>query len=149
MSANVDRNTPRTVADRIRHKTERRVTEVASLGPLAIERRLGQLENEWDIERALETVASTFTLGGVLLAGTVDRRWLILPGVVAAFLLQHALQGWCPPLPVLRAMGVRTRAEIDREKYALKAIRGDFRDIPRAEQVYSSDRASRVIDAAR
>ncbi|AHM62364.1 hypothetical protein D770_20575 [Flammeovirgaceae bacterium 311] len=33
----------------------------------------------------------------------VYKRWLILPGVVAPFLLQHSLQGWCPPLSVFRA----------------------------------------------
>jgi hypothetical protein len=37
----------------------------------------------------------------------------------APFLLQHGLQGWCPPLPVLRRLGVRTQREIDAEKYAL------------------------------
>jgi len=45
---------------------------------------------------------------------------------VLSFLFQHAVQGWCPPVPVFRRMGVRTRKEIDREKYALKALRGDF-----------------------
>ena len=45
---------------------------------------------------------------------------------MSLFLLQHALQGWCPPLPLLRRLGVRTQAEIERERYALKAIRGDF-----------------------
>jgi hypothetical protein len=49
-----------------------------------------------------------------------------LPVVVAGFLLQHALQGWCPPLPVLRRLGVRTADEINQERYALKALRGDF-----------------------
>ena len=45
---------------------------------------------------------------------------------MTGFLLQHALQGWCPPVPVFRRLGVRTTAEIDRERYALKALRGDF-----------------------
>jgi hypothetical protein len=42
------------------------------------------------------------------------------------FFVQHAIQGWCPPIPIFRAYKVRTRPEIDREKYALKALRGDF-----------------------
>ena len=46
--------------------------------------------------------------------------------VVAAFLLQHALQGWCPPLPLLRRMGMRTSAEIHEEIIALRILRGDF-----------------------
>ena len=55
-----------------------------------------------------------------------DRRWFLLPGAVAGFLLQHAVQGWCPPLPVLRRLGVRTADEINQERFALKALRGDF-----------------------
>jgi hypothetical protein len=54
---------------------------------------------------------------------------LVVPGVVLPFLFQHAVQGWCPPLPVLRRLGVRTREEIDREKYALQVLRGDFANI--------------------
>jgi hypothetical protein len=63
---------------------------------------------------------------GVTLGATVDRRWFALPAVIGAFLLQHAVQGWCPPLPVFRQLGFRTASEIDYERYALKALRGDF-----------------------
>jgi len=49
---------------------------------------------------------------------------------VLPMLLMHATQGWCPPVPVLRRFGVRTRHEIDAEKYALKILRGDFDGIP-------------------
>lgn len=91
-----------------------------------IDDRLRQLDEEWDIERTLETNAATLAFTGVVLGATVDRRWLALPATVTAFLLQHATQGWCPPLPVLRRMGFRTAREIDVERAALKAIRGDF-----------------------
>src|SRR5690348_10746194 len=37
-----------------------------------------------------------------------------------------ALQGWCPPVPFFRSRGVRTAYEINQERYALKALRGDF-----------------------
>ena len=60
------------------------------------------------------------------MAATLTRKFLIVPGVVFGFLLQHAVQGWCPPLPVFRRLGERTRKEINRENYALKALRGDF-----------------------
>jgi len=76
----------------------------------------------WDIERALEGNASTLALGGLALGFPANRKWFALPVVVMSFLLQHGLQGWCPPLPVLRRLGFRTRGEIDQEKYALKAL---------------------------
>jgi hypothetical protein len=91
-----------------------------------IQLRLAELDHEWDIERTIEANASTIMLAGLGLGAFVDRRFFALPAVVAAFLLQHALQGWCPPVPILRRLGFRTQTEIDEEKYALKALRGDF-----------------------
>jgi hypothetical protein len=92
----------------------------------AISRRMEELNREWDVERTLETTASAIALTGVTLGATVNKKWLIMPGVVLSFLLQQALQGWCPPLPIIRRMGIRTRQEIESERYALKALRGDF-----------------------
>ena len=91
-----------------------------------ISQRLEELEKEWDIERILETNAATLGLTSVVLGLTVNRKWLFLGIPVMGFLLQHAIQGWCPPVPLFRKAGVRTRREIDREKYALKYLRGDF-----------------------
>ena len=88
--------------------------------------RLRELDREWDIERAIEANASVLALVGIALAAGANRRWLVLPGVVAAFLLQHALQGWCPPVPVLRTLGFRTSYAIEEERRALTALRGDF-----------------------
>lgn len=98
-------------------------------GPEQIEARLKELSKEWDLERALETNAATLALSGVLLGAFHDKRWFIVPGIVTTFLLQHGLQGWCPPLPLLRKLGLRTRKEIDEERYALKALRGDFNKV--------------------
>ena len=60
---------------------------------------------------------------------TVNKKWFALPFVVQAFFFQHALQGWCPPIPILRRLGVRTTAEIAEERNALKAMRGDFESV--------------------
>ncbi|MBC6608189.1 hypothetical protein H8B13_15280 [Hymenobacter sp. BT188] len=103
-----------------------RVRACAQAGPAALEKRIQELDQEWDIDRTLMANASTLSLLGFAASRTVDRRWIALPGVVASFLLWHAIQGWCPPLPIFRKLGYRTRREIDAEKYALKALRGDF-----------------------
>ncbi len=94
--------------------------------PAVIDARLASLDREWDMERLLETSASLLSLTGLALGKLVDRRWYLLPAVVQGFLLQHALEGRCPPVRLFRRLGVRTRREIDRERYALKAVRGDF-----------------------
>ena len=119
-------NTSAEVNRRIRSATEMKVVRAVQEGAAGIERRLRELDQEWDVERCLETAASSFTVLGTVLAANGDRRWLLLPGVVGSFLLLHAWQGWCPPLPVLRRLGVRTAEEIHRERTALKALRGDF-----------------------
>ena len=115
----------------IRRGTEQSVVRYATAGPDAINRRLQELEHEWDIERTLEANAATISLLGVVLGAAVDRRFFVLPGVVAGFLLQHALQGWCPPITFFRRRGVRTASEIDHERYTLKYLRGDFNHLPR------------------
>jgi len=57
------------------------------------------------------------------------RKWLLLTTMVQGFFLQHALQGWSPPVPLFRRLGFRTQNEIESERYALKALRGDFTDL--------------------
>lgn len=84
-----------------------------------VKKRILALEKEWDVERVLEVNASTLAFTGLVLGLTLNKKWLLLPAIVLPFLLQHGLQGWCPPLPILRRMGIRTQDEIDREKYSL------------------------------
>ena len=109
----------------IEEKTRERLRACAAR-PERIPARLGGLEREWDVERTLEANAATLALAGTLLGAFVDRWFLAIPLVVTIFLLQHALQGWCPPLPVLRRLGFRTSREIAEERTALKAFCGDF-----------------------
>jgi hypothetical protein len=132
----------------IRRRTEEDVARVAAAGPAAIDRRLAELDREWDIERTLEANAATVSLIGSALGFAVDRRFFALPVAVAGFLLQHALQGWCPPVPLFRHLGFRTAAEIDHERYALKALRGDFGNV-RPEGGGAGDRPEQALEAAR
>jgi len=115
----VRRSTPEHVNRQIDSEANANIAAVSGRSREAIEQRIAELDREWDIERLLEVNASTLALTGLVLGVTVNRKWLLLPGLVLPFLLQHGLQGWCPPLPILRRLGVRTRGEIDREKYAL------------------------------
>ena len=122
------------VNERIRRRTEQKIVQVVAAGPAAIERRLKELDREWDIERTLEANAASASLLGLALGATVDRKFFLFPAAVAGFLLQHAIQGWCPPVPVFRRLGFRTQTEIEEERYALRAFRGDFRDVPQVRE---------------
>jgi hypothetical protein len=119
-------NTIPEINQRIDKQIEENVRYYSGQPREKISGRIRDLDEEWDIERLLEAMASSFSLTGIMLGATVDRKWFLLPTVVLSFLLLHAIQGWCPPVPLLRRLGVRTREEIDRERYALKALAGDF-----------------------
>jgi hypothetical protein len=125
-SARVPMNTDDEVNAQIQHDTKARIAKLHHASEARITRRIQELEEEWDIERTLEANAATACLIGVTLGATVNRRFFFFPAVIGGFLLQHALQGWCPPLPIFRRLGVRTQREIDDERFALKLLRGDF-----------------------
>ena len=122
----VPENTAEHVNEEIRRRAEQSIARCAAAGPQAIDRRLAELDREWDIERTLEMNAATLACTGAVLALTVNRRFAWISAVVTGFLLQHALQGWCPPVPIFRRRGVRTAREINQEKTALRILRGDF-----------------------
>lgn len=137
----VPKHTSPDINRRISREIEERLAYFQS-HPEDIDNRLKELDEEWDIERTIEANASTLALSGLLLGLTTNRKWLGLPVVVTGFLLQHAIQGWCPPVPILRRLGFRTADEINQERYALKALRGDF---DRAAAASPPDRLASIL----
>jgi len=96
--------------------------------PFMISQRLEELNYEWDTERFLEANAASIVILSTILGLTKSKYWFFLSGAVGMFLLQHALQGWCPPIPLIRRWGIRTAEEIHNEKIVLKMLRGDFKE---------------------
>ena len=140
----VPEHTAEHVNQRILREIEQKVKQLANV-PGRIPHRLKELDAEWDIERAIEANASVVAFVGVALGYFVHPYWLALPALVTAFLFQHAIQGWCPPVPVLRRLGFRTADEIGKERMALKAIRGDFDKVSQAQD--KSSVALRAVEA--
>jgi len=141
----VEVNSDPVINQRIRARIEQSVQYYA-VHPAEVNDRLAELDREWDMERVLEANAATIALGGTLLGLFRHRSFLVLPLAVAGFLLQHALQGWCPPVPFLRRRGVRTAAEIASERAALKSLRGDFAAVERMPN--APERANAAFHAA-
>lgn len=140
-------NTPPEINQAIDTEIAATVRFYASKTEYEIGKRIEELDNEWDIERLIEFRAAVISLIGVMLGLIRSRKWLLLPIIAATFLLQYAIQGWCPPVSILRRLGIRTRQEIDVEKYALKALRGDFDEI--SYQDSSIDRAKEAVSESR
>jgi len=120
-AARVPLSTNEAINEQIREQTNANIRHYTQASADVIEQRLQELDREWDIERTLEANAATVVLVGVGLGALVNRKFFAIPAIVGGFLLQHAVQGWCPPLPIMRRMGVRTVWEIERERSALRA----------------------------
>ena len=109
----------------IRRQTENRVSYFAEHTD-EIDQRLDELDAEWDLERATQAKLAAAGLGGAVLGLIGGRKWLMLSAVASGFMLQHARQGRCAPMDMLRRLGLRTANEIGDERAALKMLRGDF-----------------------
>jgi hypothetical protein len=110
--------------------------------PTTISHRLQKLEREWDIDRTVETEAALTGLVGLALGATIKQGFLAVPLVVGSAVLLYALTGRYPLLPLFRRLGFRTAREVARERYALKALRGDFTGIESAGSVDSRTMAA-------
>ena len=128
----VREHTAEVVNARIDQMTRANVDDTIRGGHAAIVRRLGDLDREWDIDRAL--FVNFAVLGGASFAtgigryvrrpvlGLFGRRrkgFLAFFGAQLGFLLMHGLVGWCPPASLFRRLGFRTQREIESERRAL------------------------------
>jgi hypothetical protein len=125
----VRNSTAEEVNEAVDEKTAANVRRFGYAGTGILSHRLEELNQEWDIEKVLEVNAAALALTGLALGSLVNKKWYLLSGLVTGFLLQHGLQGWCPPLPLFRKLGIRTKNEINEERTALKALRGDFKAV--------------------
>lgn len=126
MARSVDRVVSRTdprVNERIRRQTEMSLCYYG-VHPEEIRQRLQELDEEWDVERALEAVSSGLSLMGFTW-GVFRKRWWLIGLAAQGFFLQHALQGWAPPVDLIRRLGFRTAPEIEAERYQLLALLGE------------------------
>ena len=60
------------------------------------------------VDRYLRMIAGFFVMLSVLLAVTVDIRWLYFTGFVGLNLFQSAFTNWCPMITFLKKLGVRS-----------------------------------------
>ena len=116
---------PSAVNAEIDRETLTRLDEFQS-APEKIQMRLTELSEEYDVECFVELFGSAVSLLGIGLA-TRNRKWLALPAVASGLVLLHSLPAPDPLTPLFRAFGIRSRQEIERERMALKLLRGDYK----------------------
>jgi len=62
------------------------------------------------VERYLRGIAGFFVLVSILLAHYHSAYWLLFTGFVGLNLLQSAFSNWCPMMFILRKLGVKSQA---------------------------------------
>jgi len=123
---------------------EGRLTSLANGGPHAIGVRLQELDREWSAGRAAKGILAVCILVGTILTLTVNWWWVVLPVVSGLLLLQYMFDDTSVPVQLMRRLGLRTRAEIEQEKLALRALRGDFRTLPTLYDIEDEEDISRL-----
>ena len=123
-----------------------------SLGRAGIDERIRALEDEWDVERAVTVVLSGAGVAGLIFGLLGSRVWRLLAWIALPLLFLFGQDKWKPSEGVLKSLGLRSRKEIQDEKYALKALRGDFRGVePEPEESGSvmERNSARAMEAVR
>lgn len=112
-------------------------------GPAAISERLEQLDHEWTTGRATKAAAAVLIVTGLALS-LLSPWCLILPVVGGVMLLQYLFGRRSLTGAFFHSLGLRSGCEIEQEKMALKALRGDFQNLPTLHQVEDVDATARM-----
>ncbi|MDY3553105.1 hypothetical protein R5W24_002196 [Gemmata sp. JC717] len=123
---------------------EQRLACLADAGPQAITDRIAQLDREWSAGRATKVLIGLMIVTGFALTALLNPWWLILPALGGVFLLQYLFgrSSWLGA--TFREMGFRSGQDIDQERFALRALRGDFKNLPTVHEIESKDDISRL-----
>jgi hypothetical protein len=123
---------------------ESRLACLADAGPQAITDRLNQIDKEWSAGRMTKATIGVLIVLGLGLTALTNPWWLVLPAFGGVFLLQYLFTNRSWLGATFHEMGFRSGAEIDHERFALKALRGDFRHLPTVHEIENKEDISRL-----
>jgi len=120
------------------------LARLAEAGPEAIRERLHEIDNEWSIGRATKAAAGVLVLGSLAASATRSRLWALIPLAAGCCLTQYffSRRSWLEHL--FHHAGFRGRAEIEQERLALRALRGDFKCLPTVHDIEDPEAISRL-----
>lgn len=114
VNANIDRDTLATLE------------EYKNAAPEKVQERIDELAWEYDVSCATSLAFAAIGLGGLALS-RLHKGFLALPAIANGLLLVQNLPVPSPGVTALfRVAGFRSRTEIERERQALKMLRGDY-----------------------
>lgn len=111
-------HTPEVLNRKMDEKTEQTILSVEANGLRAVRDRLKKLDREWDIDKATNAGLAAIMLME-LLAARKKKKWLMAQLIgLPMFVLKNRLGKYSPSI-LLRFLGFRTRAEIEKERNEL------------------------------
>ena len=102
--------------------------------PRGIQTRLEALDEEWDVDKVLQVVTGGASIASFWFSLTKSRLWSIVPAILGGGALAYGITGQSPAADLVRRFGIRTRDEIEGERMALLAVRGDFSGVEAAAE---------------
>jgi len=123
---------------------EVRLAQLADAGPVAIADRMEELDREWSAGRVAKGVLALVILCGISLAITFSWVWVVLPIVAGLFMLEQLFNRSSWLAGMFTEAGFRPGSEIEHERFALKALRGDFRHLPTLHDIETHDDINRL-----
>lgn len=111
--------------------TRNHTVEFYARHPEAIAARLEELDREWDCCQAAAAVSVGMSLASLASAFSPRARWAVLPlTALQAVLVKQTFTPGAFAGRLAGRCGLRTRRQIESERYTLKALRGDFQNLP-------------------
>src|SRR5262249_37746245 len=111
------------------------LARLAAAGPQAIEKRLGWINQEWSVGRAVKASVAILVLGGLALSYFVGAWFLLVPFGAGLLLAQYLFSNRSVLGALFCALGLRTGEQIECEKLALRTLRGDFKPLPTVHEI--------------
>lgn len=124
-------------------RLEETLASVAEQGHGAIEQRLARLDAEWSVGQMLKATTGALILVGLGLTMYVNPWFALVPALAGLALLQYLVSRRNVLADLFAGMGFRAGADIEHERIALKALRGDFRHLPTIHEIEDRDAISR------
>jgi len=128
------------------NRLEDTLIRIAESGHEAIEQRLRSLDSEWSIGRLVKAASGVLILGGLALTLLVNPWFGLIPALGGLVLAQYLIMRHSWLGEMFGAFGFRSSVDIDHERIALKALRGDFRHLPTIHEIEDRDAISRFED---
>ena len=131
---------PASINAAIDRETLARLEEFKNASPEKFQERIDELAWEYDVACAQSIAFAGLGLFGLALS-RFHKGFLAIPVIANAALLYQNLPVPSPITPAFRMLGFRSRTEIERERHALKMLRGDYQraeDDPSAKGAMTS-----------